>query len=256
MSKLIELKNAAELDILRECARLVSGVLSEVSALLADGLTTYDLEAAAVRGISSVGARPAFLGYRGYPAALCVSVNDELVHGIPSKKRVIRSGDIVSLDLGVLHRGFYGDVAATYAVGKISPSAVRLIEAGKSAFAPEIVKNLKSGARLGDYSNAVERHIKSRGFAVVKDYVGHGIGRMLHEDPPVPNFGRMGLGPELKDGMVLAVEPMMCEGSAELTLDVDGWTAVTRNKKLSCHFEHMIIVGADPEIITFWGDKV
>ncbi|MDI6757975.1 MAG: type I methionyl aminopeptidase [Endomicrobiia bacterium] len=256
MSKLIELKSPAELETLRESARLASTVLSRVASLLDDGLATYDLEIAARREIEALGASPAFLGYRGYPAALCVSLNDELVHGIPSRKRKIRAGDIVTLDLGVIHRGFFGDVAATFPVGKVSAAAQRLIKAGKDSFAPAIIENLRAGKRLGDLSGALERHIISRGFSVVRDYVGHGIGRRLHEEPAIPNFGERGLGPILKEGMVLAVEPMMCEGSSALNLDADGWTARTSDGKLSCHFEHMIIVGAAPEIITFWGDKI
>ena len=260
----IEIKSPKELDILRDCAAIASDVLSKLSRIIAPGLATIEFDELARREIAALGAEPAFVGYRGYPSSVCVSINDELVHGIPSGTRRLKSGDIVSLDLGVRYNGFYGDVAATYPVGAVPDNAAKIIKAGRDTFEEALIKNsvlkarvaASSGVlRLGDISSAIEEHIKSRGFSVVRDYVGHGIGRHLHEEPPVPNFGRPSVGPVLKEGMVLAVEPMLVEGdSAELTLDKDGWTARSASGKLTSHFEHMIIIksGGDFEIITRW----
>jgi len=260
----IEIKNSAELDILRDCGRIASDVLSKLSSIIEDGLPTIEFDELARKEIKKYGAEPAFVGYRGYPSAVCVSINDELVHGIPSRTRRLRLHDIVSIDLGVRYKGFYGDVAATYPVGTVSPLAERMIKVGYGVFETAILNNpackkkkekKEFKVRLGDISSAIEEFLVVNGFSVVRDYVGHGIGRRLHEDPPVPNFGKKGIGPVLEEGMVLAIEPMFCAGpSAELVLDKDGWTARSRDGSLTCHFEHMVVVEANGhfEIITHW----
>ncbi len=249
--KIIEIKTPKEIEILKECAKIASDILEHLNAMLQSGISTFDLETEARKEMSGYGVDSAFMGYRGYPSVLCVSINDELVHGIPKKTKKIKNGDIVSIDIGIRHRGFIGDVAATCPVGSVSAVAEKLLAVGSGVF-EVILENSTPEKRLGDISHAIDSYIKKRGFSVVRDYEGHGIGRELHEAPPVPNFGSPGSGPRLKAGMVLAVEPMLCEGSWELTLDSDNWTVRTKDGKLCSHFEHMIVVDEKPQILTHW----
>ncbi|MHB2027113.1 MAG: type I methionyl aminopeptidase [Elusimicrobiota bacterium] len=251
-SKTVEIKSRAEIDSMREAGKIVAEILSELSLAAVSGVTTGDLDRLARRGLAARKAEPAFLGYRGFPAALCVSVNSEVVHGIPSNKRKIVSGDIVSLDFGAIVRGFFADAAVTIGVGKISSAAESLIRATKESLAHGI-SAVKDGARIGDVSSAVQRCAETAGFSVVRDFVGHGIGRALHEEPAVPNYGKPGTGPRIVPGMVLAIEPMINAGSPDVEVLADGWTAVTTDGALSAHFEHTVALTENgPEILTYY----
>jgi methionyl aminopeptidase len=245
----IDLKSADEIARIREASLIVHDVLQEVIAAIAPGITTLEIDRIAGRATAARGAEPAFLGYHGYPAVICVSVNDEVVHGIPSR-RVLEEGDIVGLDFGVLYRGFHGDSAYTVPVGTAAPGALRLLETTREALA-RAVGAARPDARLGDLGFAVQSYVEARGYSVVRDFVGHGIGRRLHEPPQVPNFGAPGTGMRLRPGLVLALEPMVNAGGWEVrTLD-DGWTAVTTDGQLSAHFEHTIAVTDDgPEVLS------
>jgi len=229
---------------MRRASRVVAEVLQELKPRVKPGVTTADLDKFAERRVRELGAVPAFLGYRGYPATLCVSLNEEIVHGIPSPKRVIREGDIVSLDMGAVMEGFYGDAALTVAAGGVSPEARRLMEVTSGSLDAALAA-VKAGARLGDVSHAVEKYAVENGMSVVREFTGHGIGRKLHEEPSIPNFGRAGTGPVLKAGMTLAIEPMLCLGRAEVVVKNDGWTAVSADGSLAAHYEHTVAVTED-----------
>ena len=249
-TKTIELKSPKEIGAMREAGRIVADTLVLLSAAAKAGVTTLELDRLAQAELSRRGAKPAFLGYRGFPASLCVSINSEVVHGIPSAKRKINDGDLVSLDFGCVVRGFFADAAVTVAVGAATPQARRLIEVTKQSLEKGI-SAMRADARLGDVSAAVQGHVEAAGFSVVRDFVGHGIGRALHEDPPVPNYGKSGTGLRLAAGMVLAIEPMVNMGACEVDTLEDGWTAVTRDASLSAHFEHTVAIQNDgPEILT------
>jgi methionyl aminopeptidase len=242
-------KSAAEIKKLRRSGRLVREILEETREQAKPGVTTMDLERFVERRLAQVGAKPAFKGYRGYPCCLCASVNEQIVHGIPSNRR-LNEGDIVSLDLGVIIDGYYGDAAMTVPVGMISESLKKLLRVTEQSLQLAIDK-AHLGNRLGDISAAVEQHVVSSGFSVVKEFVGHGIGRQLHEEPQIPNFGSPGYGPLLKEGMVLAIEPMVNVGGPGLRILDDQWTAVTADGAPSAHFEHMIAVTHNgPDILT------
>jgi len=216
----------------------VAKILSELSLLIKPGIRTKDLDTYAERRTREMNAVPAFKGYRGYPASLCTSINEEIVHGIPSS-RVLRSGDIISLDFGVIYNGFYGDAAVTFPVGEISSRAEKLIATAQESLAKGVAK-LKEGNRLSDISYAIQSHVESQGFSVIRSFVGHGIGFSLHEEPQIPNFGTPGRGPKLKPGMVLAIEPMIAIGNWEVEILADNWTAVTKDRSLSAHYEHTV----------------
>jgi methionyl aminopeptidase len=236
--------------------RVVTRILAALVQQVAPGVTTMDLEATAERMIREAGARPAFKGYRGYPCVLCVSVNDEVVHGIPSARKVLRDGDIVGLDFGVVLDGYYGDSAVTVPVGKVSPEAKTLMRVTREALY-EGIAAARTGRRLSDISAAVQRRVEEDGFSVVRDFVGHGIGTALHEDPQVPNYGPAGNGPMLREGLVLAIEPMVNAGGPAVRIHDDGWTASTVDGSLSAHFERTIaitaegprLLGGDAEVI-------
>jgi len=246
----ILLRTADEVARIREACQVVREVLDELAAACTAGVTTLELDHLAASGARSRGASPAFLGYHGYPASLCISVNDEVVHGIPSPDRVLAEGDLVGLDFGVVLDGWYGDSARTVLVGKGSAAAARLAEACRGALETAIAA-ARPGGSVGDIGAAVQAFVEPRGFSVVRDFVGHGIGRRLHEPPQVPNVGIPGTGVRLRPGMVLAIEPMVNAGTAEVeTLD-DGWTAVTADGSLSAHFEHTVAVTEKgPEILS------
>jgi methionyl aminopeptidase len=235
---------------MRDAARIVRAVLDEVSVAAVAGTSTAELDRLAEARTRDRGAVPAFKGYLGYPASLCISVNDEVVHGIPSPHRLLRDGDVVGLDFGVLLRGFHGDAAQTVVVGRASPDALRLVEATRAALEGGIAA-ARAGGRVGDIGAAVQGSAESAGFSVVRQFVGHGIGRKLHEPPQVPNFGTPGTGAWLRPGLVLAIEPMVNAGGPGVrTLD-DGWTAVTEDGSLSAHFEHTVAVTEEgPEVLT------
>ena len=246
----VELKNAGEIDRMRAAGRIVAEILDAVEAKVAPGVSTWDLDQLAERLIHEKGAQPAFKGYRGFPAVLCTSLNHEVVHGIPSKKRLLVEGDLLKLDFGVVVDGFFGDAARTVPVGRISKAARSLSDATRASLEAGI-RAMVPGNRVGDIGHAVQSTVEPLGFSVVRDFVGHGIGRRLHEAPQVPNYGRPGTLELLRPGMVLAVEPMVNAGTAAVDVLDDDWTAVTVDGKLSSHWEHTILVtDQGPEVLT------
>ena len=247
---MVQIKSKSEIEKMRKAGAIVAQVLFEIADLVKPGATTADLDAFAQSRTKELGAKPAFKGYHGFPATLCVSVNEEVVHGIPSKKRILKEGDIVGVDFGVILDGWFGDSARTFPVGKISTDAMALLEATeKSLFLG--IEQARPGNNLFDIGHAIQNYVESFGYSVVREFVGHGIGRSLHEDPQVPNFGARGKGMLLKPGMVLAIEPMINAGKPEVKVLADGWTAVTVDRKLSAHFEHTIALLEDScEILT------
>jgi methionyl aminopeptidase len=235
---------------MREAGRLVGEVLTLLSSAVAPGVTTADLDALAEKTIRAAGAQPAFKGYHGYPATICASVNDEVIHGIPSGRRVLDEGDVVSIDVGAVLNGYFGDSAVTLPVGHISEEAATLLRVTEEALY-KAIEQARPGNRVSDLGHAVQRHVEAYGFSVVKEFVGHGIGQQMHEEPQVPNYGEPGRGPRLAEGMVLAIEPMVNAGRAAVKVLGDGWTAVTRDHSLSAHFEHTVAVtGGDPWVLT------
>jgi len=237
---MIIIKNAAELAAMRESGRLAARVRDEVARRVAPGVTTGELAEYARELIRASGAKSAFFGYRGYPGQICVSVNDEVVHGIPGPRR-IELGDIVSIDVGVSHGGFIGDTATTVMVGVTNREVISLVRATEQALAAGVAM-ARAGNRLSDVSHAIEETARAAGLFVVRAFVGHGIGRRMHEDPQVPNFGKPGRGPKLRPGMTLAIEPMVNIGTGEVDVQEDGWTVLTRNRRPSAHFEHTVAV--------------
>jgi methionyl aminopeptidase len=247
------IRTADEIARIRAAALVVHDVLAEIERLVAPGLTTADIDRLAEARLRERGALPAFKGYHGFPATICISVNDEVVHGIPSDRRRLEEGDIVSLDFGAVVDGWYGDAAVTVPVGQVEPEALRLVETTREALA-RAVDAVRPGGRVGDIGAAVQRFVEGRGMAVVRDFVGHGIGKSLHEPPHVPNFGTPGTGALLREGMVLAIEPMVTAGGAEVITREDGWTAVTADGSLAAHFEHTVAVtSAGPVVLSFRG---
>lgn len=241
MSKAVEVKGPSEVASMRKAGAIVADILVQLSSVIAPGITTGDIDRIAREELKKRGAKPAFLNYHGYPAVICVSVNHEVVHGIPDSKRALKDGDIVGLDFGAVIDGWFGDSAVSVGVGRISPEAERLLRVTRESLEHGIAA-VKAGARLGDIGAAVQAHAEAAGFSVVRDFVGHGIGRALHEDPAIPNFGRAGTGARLKAGMTIAIEPMINAGSFDVETLSDGWTAVTKDRKLSAHFEHTVLV--------------
>jgi methionyl aminopeptidase len=241
---MVQLKRPEEIEIMRRANVIVAEVLQEIRKMATPGVTTADLDARAEDLLNEKGAKPAFKGYGGFPGTLCVSVNEEVVHGIPSKKRVLKDGDIVGVDCGSNLDGYFGDAAVTIAIGAISEEASRLMDVTEESLNLAIDK-ARVGNRLTDISHAVQSHVEREGFSVVKNFVGHGIGRNLHEEPQIPNFGAPGKGIRLKAGMVLAIEPMINLGKSEVVVKSDGWTAVTVDKSLSAHFEHSVAITED-----------
>lgn len=238
----VVLKSQEEIEKMRRAGRVVREVLELVRGEVRPGATTLDLERVAEARIAELGARPAFKGYHGYPCVLCTSVNSEVVHGIPSKKRVLKEGDIVSVDCGAVVDGYFGDAAITVPVGeKIAPDAERLLRVTEASLKAGIAA-VKPGATLGDIGAAVQGVVEAEGFSVVRDFVGHGIGVHMHEEPQVPNFGEAGRGMKLRTGMVIAIEPMVNIGKPEVRVLKDGWTAVTDDGSMSAHFEHTVAV--------------
>lgn len=238
---MIILKTADEIEIMARASKVVAETIQALKREVRPGITTEDLDRMAEEFIRSRGGIPAFKGYRSYPKTLCASVNEQVVHGIPSKQRVLKDGDIIGLDLGAIVEGFYGDSAVTVPVGKVPPKVAELLRVTEEALYKGIEQAVV-GNRLSDISHAVQRHAEAAGFSVVTDFVGHGIGRQLHEEPQVPNYGRPGQGPRLQVGMVLAIEPMVNMGHSAVRILDDQWTAVTKDGSLSAHFEHTIAI--------------
>lgn len=247
---MIIIKSQAEIEKIAAASRIVAEILEHLRSFVTAGISTDDIERYADAQIRQRRAVPAFKGYRGYPSSTCISLNDQVVHGMPSPRVTINDGDIVSIDLGVVLDGFYGDGAITVPVGAVDAEALRLIRVTEEALAAGVEAAVE-GNRVSDISAAVQQHVEANGFSVVRAFVGHGIGRSLHEDPQVPNFGRPGQGPRLKEGMTLAIEPMVNAGVADIRILEDGWTAVTADGSLSAHFEHTVAVTKrGPKVLT------
>ncbi len=235
---MIVYKSEAEIHAIRKSNQIVAKILAELKSMIKPGVRTRELDKYAETRTRKFDAVPAFKGYRGFPASLCTSINEEIVHGIPSS-RTLQEGDIISLDFGVIYDGYYGDAAVTYPVGKISAKAKKLIATAEEAFYQGI-EQMKENQRISDISSAIQNHVESQKFSVIRSFVGHGIGMSLHEEPQVPNFGIPGHGPKIKVGMVLAIEPMISIGDWNVEVLTDNWTAVTRDRSLSAHFEHSV----------------
>jgi len=245
---MVIIKTPEEIDVMRSVNIIVADILEAIRLMIKPGITTGELNKEAEKLVKKKGAVPAFKGYCGFPAALCTSVNEEVVHGIPSFKRVLKEGDIIGFDFGVCLDGFYGDAALTVGVGKVSDEASKLMRVTEESLFLAIDK-ARVGNRLSDISHAVQSHVEREGFSVVRSFVGHGIGKSLHESPQVPNFGKPKKGIELRAGMVLAVEPMINAGGSDVVIQADGWTAVTLDKSLSAHFEHSVAITDDGPFI-------
>jgi methionyl aminopeptidase len=243
-------RSAAEIGKMRAANQFVADVLAELEAAVRPGVTTADLDRLAETLVRDGGAIPAFKGYRGFPATLCASINDEVVHGIPSAKRELKDGDIISLDVGAKLDGYFGDSAVTVPVGTVPEETVRLLNATREAL-DRAIAQVQVGGRLSDIGHAVQQWVEAAGFSIVREFVGHGIGEKLHEEPQIPNYGVPGRGPKLAAGMVLAIEPMVAMGRPETRVLADGWTAVTKDGSLAAHFEHTVAVSAEgPQVLT------
>ncbi|HRK02530.1 MAG TPA: type I methionyl aminopeptidase [Oligoflexia bacterium] len=246
---MIHLKSPQEIEIMRRAGRATANILREMAKNVRPGITTGELDQIAEKMCKELGVKPAFKGYKGFPACVCISVNDQVVHGIPGD-RVLENGDIVGLDFGVIHEGYHGDSAITVPVGTITPQAQALVDATRECLMKGIEQAVV-GNKLFDISHAVQNYVEGLGFSVVREFVGHGIGKSLHEDPQVPNYGPKGRGVPLKEGLVLAIEPMINAGTHAIKVESDGWTAVTIDGSLSAHFEHTIAITKNgPEILT------
>lgn len=243
---MVVLKTRRETELMREAGRISAMALKVAGEAVRPGISTYEIDAVARKYIESQGARPNFLGLYGFPAAACISVNEEVIHGIPSRNRILKEGDIVSIDLGAEKNGYNGDNAATFAVGEISEAAQRLIDTTRESLYVGL-KQAVAGNRIGDIGHAVQSYCEERGYGVVRDFVGHGVGKELHEDPSVPNYGTPGRGVRLLPGMTIAVEPMINEGTWEVNQLSDGWTVVTKDGRLAAHFEHTVAITKDGE---------
>ncbi len=247
---MIVIKSPDEINKIRRACQIVAEVFERLKSFIKEGLSTKEVEKFIEHIILKRGGIPAFKGYRGYPASACISINEEVVHGIPSESVILKEGDIVGIDVGVIFDGFYGDGAYTFKIGKVSDIAEKLVEVTHQALYKGIEKAIL-GNRIGDISNEIQNYVESHGFSVVRAFVGHGIGRALHEEPQIPNFGKKGTGPKLRKGMTLAIEPMVNVGTFEVEILPDGWTAVTKDRSLSAHFEHTIAVtDGEPQILT------
>lgn len=244
----ITIKSAREIELMTEAGRILEIVHEEMEKALRPGMTTLEIDALGEEVIRSYGCEPSFLNYNGYPASICVSVNEEVVHGIPSKKRIIKDGDIVSLDAGVIYKGYHSDAARTHAVGEVSQEAKKLIEVTKQSFF-EGMKFAKEGNHLFDISAAIGKYAESFGYGVVRDLCGHGIGTKLHEDPEIPNYAMLRRGPKLKAGMTLAIEPMINAGTAKVRWLDDDWTVVTADGRLSAHYENTVLITKDGPVL-------
>ncbi|MBO7296521.1 MAG: type I methionyl aminopeptidase [Clostridia bacterium] len=241
---MIQLKNAAQIKAMREAGRITGEALLVAREHVREGVSTYELDTVIRQYIEKSGAKPSFLGLYGFPGSACISVNDEVIHGIPSKKKILREGDIVKIDLGACYKGYHGDSARTIPVGKVSDEAAKLIEVTRESFFAG-VGQLKAGNRLGDVGSAIDTLVRENGFSTVRKYIGHGIGKEVHESPDVPNYGTPGRGVRICSGMVLAIEPMVNAGTFEVRELVDGWTVVTADRKLSAHYENTVALTDD-----------
>ena len=251
---MIQLKNSAQISAMMEAGRITGEALLVAREHVREGVSTKELDTLIRRHIEKCGAKPSFLGYCGFPGSACISVNDEVIHGIPSEKKILREGDIVKIDVGAFYKGYHGDSARTIPVGKVSDEAMKLIETTRNSFFCG-VEALKIGNRIGDVGHAIQSCVEKEGFSVVRKYIGHGIGRDLHESPDVPNFGTAGRGTRLCAGMVIAIEPMVNVGTEEVYELADGWTVKTKDLSLSAHYENTVALTSDGVIITTLVDK-
>jgi len=250
---MIIIKSQQEIDIMRESGKVTAYILSELSNVIRPGISTKEIDEFVEGIILKNHMIPSFKGYNGYPASACVSINEEVVHGIPSSKKILQEGDIVSVDVGCTHKGYVSDAARTYPVGKISLEAQKLITVTEESFF-EGLKFCKVGYRLSDISSAIQTKAESEGFSVIRDFVGHGVGRAMHEEPQIPNYGKPGRGPRLAAGMVFAIEPMINQGGYEVEVLQDNWTVVTADGKLSAHYENTVVItDGEPELLTLFG---
>jgi len=245
---MIPLKTKQDLEIMRQGGKILAKIIEALKSKVKEGLTTLEIDELASNLMKEYNVVSAFKNYKGFPGHICISVNEEVVHGIPSS-RVLKDKDIVSIDIGIIYQGFYLDSAFTIGIGKISPEVKKLLEVTKNALY-EGIKKAKKGNHLSDISYAIQSYVEAGGFSVVRDFVGHGIGKSLHEEPPIPNFGKPKQGPLLKEGMVLAIEPMVNMGSWEVEISSNGWTALTKDRLPSAHFEHTVAVDNEPQILT------
>lgn len=246
----VTIKSNKEIELMREAGRILCHVHDELGKAIKPGISTKDIDRLGEELIRSYGCTPSFLNYNGYPASICVSVNDEVVHGIPHKRHILQEGDIVSLDAGVIYKGYHSDAARTHAVGEIGPEARRLIDVTKESFF-EGIKYAKAGNHLYDISKAIQKYVEARGFSIVRDLVGHGIGTALHEDPQIPNFKPAGRGIKLVPGMTLAIEPMVNAGAYDVWWLEDDWTVVTQDGSLSAHYENTVLITeGEPELLS------
>lgn len=247
---MIIIKSKQELELMREAGKVTALILRELEQFMKPGVATIEIDRFVEKTVKEHGMIASEKGYCGYPASICVSINDEVVHGIPSEDRILQDGDIVSVDLVVEHKGYMADAARTYGVGNISEKAKHLIETAERAFF-EGIKYAKEGYRLSDISHTIQSVVEGEGFGVIRDFVGHGIGREMHEDPQIPNYGKAGKGPRLQQGMTLAIEPMICEGDWEVDVLLDDWTAVTVDGGLAAHYENTVVItDGEPELLT------
>lgn len=247
---MIIIKSDEEIDLMRISGKVTGYILKELESFIVPGISTADIDRFVETTIRDNGMIPTFKGYGGFPASACVSINEEVVHGIPSKKRIIKEGDIVSVDVGSTYKGYVSDAARTYAVGEISDEAGKLIEATRDSFF-EGLKFCKVGYRLSDISHAIQKKAEGEGFSVIRDFVGHGVGQNMHEEPQIPNYGRPGRGPRLTKGMVFAIEPMICQGGYDVQTLSNDWTVVTLDGKLSAHYENTVVItDGEPELLT------
>ena len=251
---MIQLKNSSQISAMIEAGRITGEALLVAREHVREGMSTKELDTLIRTHIEKCGAKPSFLGYNGFPGSACISINDEVIHGIPSEKKILREGDIVKVDVGAFYRGFHGDSARTIPVGKVSDTAQKLIETTRRSFFAG-VEAFKVGNRMGDIGNAIQTVVENEGFSVVKRYIGHGIGQNLHESPDVPNYGTAGRGTRLCVGMALAIEPMVNVGSLEVYELADGWTVKTSDKSLSAHYENTVVLTSDGIVITTLVDK-
>lgn len=245
---MIQIKNAQQLSCMKEAGRITGEALLLAGEAVREGVSTYELDRLIRHHIEKCGATPSFLGYGGFPGSACISINDEVIHGIPSRKRILQQGDIVKIDVGAFYHGFHGDSANTFAVGTISKEVQHLIDATRQSFY-EGIRFAAPGNRIGDIGAAIEAYVVSQGFSVVRRYVGHGVGHELHEQPDVPNYGTPGRGLRLMSGMTIAVEPMVCQHSADVRELADEWTVVTNDGGLSAHYEHTIAITSDGPLL-------
>ena len=253
---MITVKNDRQIEIMRQAGRITANARALAGRMIRPGVNTKEIDRAVYDYIVSQGATPSFLNYGGFPASCCISINEVVIHGIPDQNRILQEGDIVSVDVGAKWHGYHGDCCATFACGQISAEAQRLVDVTKQSFF-EGIRNARKGCRVSDISHGVQAYVEENGFSVVRSFVGHGVGENLHEEPEVPNYGRPGRGPRLVPGMVIAVEPMVCQGGYEVRVLKDKWTTVTVDGKLSAHYENtLLITDGEPEILTVPDDGV